>query len=354
MHDNGKQALTLGPILTWLPLLAAIMGQLTMNMTVFLGHTHTSESISTNGTTGLGVVFFNLSLVLYLPLWVLVLVLYHSERSVVIAANSWSLVDEERKSVVPTESRMGYIYPDDYTLRNRRYIRSSAQTRTGDDSEKITAYWNTKCVACDGCGSGCKSLTTGINRLGISTVGNLNMHELIAIVNTIAYAAIVCFPVDEYEAVHLTAAAIYFVTLYFHLCLAIWSPALTDYKGYEGVKLLRIFVFACATLTGFGLFLGLVAVEWFFPVYEVTGSVCVSMYIALFSVEFHNVFDSMDISVRRKRDRDLRTDARGTVDPPQPPAAGDQTEPAKDDAELEVRGGNEGVSSHSPALILKF
>lgn len=353
MREKGKRALTLGPILTWLPLLAAIMGQLTMNMTVFLGHTHTSESISTNGTTGLGVVFFNLSLVLYLPLWVLVLVIYHSERSVIGFADSWSLEDDEIGTFGPTDSMMVYRQPDDYTLRNRRYLRSRATEVEGVASPpKIAPYWSTECVACDGCGSGCQSLTTGINRIGISTIGNVNMHELIAIVNTIAYAAIVCFPVDEYKAVHLTAAAIYFVTLYFHLCLAIWSPTLVDYKGYDGVKLLRMFVFACATLTGFGLFLGLVAVEWFFPVYEVTGSVCVSMYIALFSVEFHNVFDSMNISVRRK---DARVDAHYHPQaPPSTPPVDDNSQGQSEEGTDLAQNVNDGVPSPSPALILKF
>jgi hypothetical protein len=287
-------ALKLQNFLTWLPLLAAIMGQLTMNMTVFLGHTHTSESISTNGTTGLGVVFFNLSLVLYLPLWALVLVIYHSEKRVnEIAVNA--AVQPSYKSVTTVQS-MGTCQ-----LRNRRYI-YSAEARSGE----VDSGGNIGCHApcrTEACCMSCQTwMKDAIKAAGHSTWGVLNLHEIIAIVNTIAYALIVCFPVDEYKIPHLTFAATYFVTLYFHLCFSIWSPAIKCYNGYFGVRILRIFVFVCATFTGFGLFLGMVAVKWFFPVYEVTGSMCVSIYIALFSVEFHNVFESLEIVVLRKDD----------------------------------------------------
>lgn len=71
--------LELKKTVTVIPAAAAVMSTLTVCCTMFWGSSDDPGSVSLAGASDSGAIFFNLSLVLYLPLWALVLLLYHSE-----------------------------------------------------------------------------------------------------------------------------------------------------------------------------------------------------------------------------------------------------------------------------------
>jgi hypothetical protein len=64
---------------TIIPLLAAAMMLATVDLTLFWGSGGDPRSISMAGASESGAIFFNLSLVLFLPLWITTLIIYHSE-----------------------------------------------------------------------------------------------------------------------------------------------------------------------------------------------------------------------------------------------------------------------------------
>ena len=69
-------------IITYIPLLAGILLALVLFATISLGHTLNATSISENGATGLGIVVFTSSLLIYLPLWIITLCIYHNEKNI--------------------------------------------------------------------------------------------------------------------------------------------------------------------------------------------------------------------------------------------------------------------------------
>ena len=73
------RTLKLKRTVTVIPLLAAAMMVATVYLTLFWGSGDDPRSISMAGASESGAIFFNLSLILYLPLWSIVLLLYHSE-----------------------------------------------------------------------------------------------------------------------------------------------------------------------------------------------------------------------------------------------------------------------------------
>lgn len=233
MGEGSGSHLKLRNVLTYLPLVTACMSQLTINMTMFFGHSDHASSVSYNGTQGLGGVFFRLSLILFLPLWALTLLVFHSE--------DW--VNNDTASKNETDSL-------------------------------LWLHMRLKCW----------KIT----------------HKIIGATNVLAYAMVVSFPVNTFHNCHLFFAGLYFLSLYVHLFISVWEPPRHIRHFHYELKLLRLFVFFCSTMQAIGLLLGILNVtNWFFPVFEVAGAMCVSLYIALFSVEFHHVFHAISINLHK-------------------------------------------------------
>ena len=221
MSDKKEKILALRKSVTFLPLIAAVFYILSIDMTMFFGKAIKISSISFNGTLGLGAVFFRLSLILFLPLWAMTLLIYHSE--------SWAM--------------------------------SSECSGTRD-----------------------------------------TIHILIAVVNVCSYALLVSLPVDKYETPHHIFAGAYFLTLYIHLYISWMYPQRTMQRFHFGEELqnLRGVLFLLATVQLIGLFVG------DFPSFEMSGAIVSAAYIALFSVEFHIVFQSLTLSLYKKQELGLK------------------------------------------------
>mgnify|MGYP006083581991 CR=1 FL=1 len=230
--------LELKKTVTLIPAAAAVMSTLTVCFTLFCGSSDDPRSVSMAGASHSGAIFFNLSLVLYLPLWGLVLLIYHSE--------TWVLGETDFD-----------IY---------EYM------------PKFTRWF-------------------GLSRKRLKHLRK--WHGCIAIANVAGYAMLVALPVDEFSTEHDIAAGIYFISLWLHLAIAVFFPVRHSKSDLNAIQLIRVFLLFGSTITGIGLFIGMLSENHEFESFELGGSGFAAIYIFSFAVEFRETFNSVSILVAR-------------------------------------------------------
>ena len=229
------RSLKLKSAVTIIPIAAAMMSTLTVYLTLFWGSGDDPRSISMAGASESGAIFFNLSLVLYLPLWGIVLLIYHSEDFVL--AHDKSDVD---------------LWSPPFTLTHYK----------GYDIR----YWH--------------RVIAVINVISYAMLVSLpvdefeGMHDFSAAVYFLSLylhlALTVLFPIRQ-----------------------------TSKHEWEGNQLVRTFILGGSTLTGIGLVLGVIAKNHLFELFEISGSGFAAVYIVTFAIEFRRTFDSVSILVAR-------------------------------------------------------
>jgi hypothetical protein len=237
MSIPGKivRTLNLKSAVTIIPIAAAAMSTLTVYLTLFCGSSDDPRSISMAGASDSGAIFFNLSLVLYLPLWGIVLLLYHSE--------SWVLA--HGKSDVD-------IWSPPFTLTNYN----------GYD----VRYWH--------------RVIAVINVISYAMLVSLPVDE---------FAEMHDFSAGGYFLslyLHLTLTVLFPIRE-------------TSKREWEGNQLIRTFVLGASSLAGFGLVLGICSANHLFELFEISGSGLQGVYIVTFAVEFRRTFSSVSILVER-------------------------------------------------------